>query len=108
MLHRSSLFHILVAFLMIASLLGQQRPALAGTTGTLTGSLVETGTTTPIANAVVRAGSPSQNASTTTDSSGHFVFVSLAPDTYTVSAEKDGYDPVSVAGITVCCEPSTQ
>ncbi len=67
---------------------------LAGTTGSLSGQVVnESGT--PVAGAVVRVTSPSENASTTTDSSGHFSFLTLAPDTYAVSAEKQGVTATS-------------
>ena len=55
----------------------------------------------PLADAKVTATSPSQSATTQTDATGHFLFISLAPDTYTVSAEKDGFHPNSTAGLTV-------
>jgi hypothetical protein len=48
--------------------------------------------------------SPSQTASATSDATGHFSFVSLAPDTYSISANKAGYEPVSVSGITVTAD----
>ena len=62
---------------------------LAGTTGSISGQVVND-SGKPVAGALVRATSPSQNASTTSDSSGHFAFLALAPDTYVVSAEKQG------------------
>ena len=66
----------------------------AGTTGSLSGQIVnESGK--PVAGAVVRVTSPSENASTTTDSTGHFSFLTLAPDTYVVSAEKQGVTATS-------------
>ncbi len=76
-------------------------PAFAGTTGGLSGSVVDSTTHAAIAGAHVTVNSPSQTASTETDASGHFAFVSLAPDEYTVSIEKPGYDPVSYAGAAV-------
>ena len=75
--------------------------AVAGTTGSISGVLAETNTGVPIAGAKVSAASPSQAASTTTDASGRFSFISLAPDTYVLSFEKQGYDPGSQQGITV-------
>jgi hypothetical protein len=46
----------------------------------------------------VTATSPSQTATTTTDAGGHFGFLTLGPDTYTVSASKAGHPSASVAG----------
>ncbi len=64
---------------------------------------------TPIAGATVTAVSPSERASATTDNAGHFVFLSLNPDTYTVSVAKGGYQDVSQAGATVFADQvSTQ
>ncbi|HZY97380.1 MAG TPA: TonB-dependent receptor [Candidatus Cybelea sp.] len=73
----------------------------AGTTGGISGIVVETGTSTPIAGVVVSATSPSQSARATTDAGGHFAFVSLAPDEYTISLQKPGYTPSSYAGVAV-------
>ncbi|MBV9263300.1 MAG: TonB-dependent receptor, partial [Candidatus Eremiobacteraeota bacterium] len=76
-------------------------PARAGTTGGINGVVLQTGTSTPIAGVAVTAVSPSQTARTVTDARGHFAFVSLAPDEYTISLEKSGYSPSSTAGIAV-------
>jgi hypothetical protein len=76
-------------------------PVSAGTTGGISGVVTEVGTTTPIVGARVTVTSPSQTASTTTDARGHFAFVSLAPDEYTVSVAKTGYEPLSYAGVAV-------
>jgi len=78
---------------------------LAGTTGALSGTITLT-SGAPIAGASVAAVSPSQSATTTTDSGGHFSFVSLIPDTYLVTVSKDGYDSVSQAGVTVVADQS--
>ena len=75
--------------------------ALAGTTGSLSGTLTDSSTGKPVSGATVVASSPSQTAKATTDASGRFTFLTLAPDTYTVSASKEGVTPVSVAGVTV-------
>jgi hypothetical protein len=76
-------------------------PAWAGTTGGISGIITETGSTKPIAGATVSVTSPSQSASTTTDARGHFAFVSLAPDEYTLALSKTGYEPASYAGVAV-------
>jgi len=81
----------------------QETWALAGTTGSLSGTVLLT-SGAPLAAASVSATSPSQSASTTTDSTGHFSFVSLAPDTYTVTVSKDGYDTVAQNGVTVIAD----
>jgi len=79
--------------------------ALAGTSGSLTGQVLLTDGTA-LAGANVTATSPSESVSTTSDATGHFAFVSLIPDTYTVTVSKDGYDSVSQAGITVIADNS--
>ncbi|MGA8099916.1 MAG: TonB-dependent receptor [Candidatus Cybelea sp.] len=85
-------------------LLAMPAEAVAGTTGTLRGRVVDAATHAPIAGAVVIASSPSQTAQSTSDASGAFSFISLPPDTYTVSATKDGYDPQSQPGISIAAD----
>ena len=55
----------------------------------------------PLAGARVNAVSPSQSVATTTDASGAFRFISLAPDTYVLSVELATYDAESLSGVTV-------
>jgi hypothetical protein len=100
MKHKQTLSRVVTATLLLAVFLFQVTWALAGTTGGLTGTVTDTNGV-PIAGATVSASSPSQEASTTTDSKGEFRFLSLAPDTYTVSVSKDQYHPASVAGIAI-------
>jgi hypothetical protein len=80
--------------------------AFASNTGTLRGRVTEAGTGIPIAGAAVTASSPSQTATTVTDGSGSFAFISLAPDTYTVSVTKTGYEPQSQAGVGIFADQS--
>ena len=75
--------------------------ANAGTTGGISGVVTELGSTTPIPDVKVTVTSPSQSATVTTDVHGHFAFVSLAPDEYTISLQKNGYEPLSYAGVAV-------
>ncbi len=90
----------LMALVLLAAFLCQETWALAGTTGGLSGQVTdEKGT--PVAGATVKATSPSQAASVTTDAGGHFAFLTLAPDTYTLTTAKDGYSPVTYSGISV-------
>jgi Carboxypeptidase regulatory-like domain len=81
-------------------------PTFAGTTGSLTGTIVDAATSAPIADAKIAVTSPSQTAQTRSDPRGAFVFVSLAPDTYTLTIAKDGYEPLSTTGISVFADQS--
>ncbi len=92
------LISIAAALLLCFSTFGY---AFAGTTGALTGDVRDASNGAVVANAVVSLTSASQNASTTTDAGGHFAFISLAPDTYTLSVEKSGFDTLSTTGVSV-------
>lgn len=83
---------------LLALFASQGTWVLASVTGGLTGTVVDAETSAPIAGAQVTAASPSQTASVTTDAAGHFSFLTLGPDTYTVSVTKSGYQPTSVPG----------
>jgi TonB-dependent receptor-like protein/carboxypeptidase family protein len=91
------------AILMIlAFVLQGTTSVLAGTTGAIAGSVVDASTNSPVSGARVSAVSPSQSATTTTDTSGRFSFISLNPDTYTISvAETSTRDASSTSGVTV-------
>ena len=93
---------IIVTLLLLAAMM--DLPARAGTTGGISGIVTVLGTTTPIAGVKVTVTSPSQTASTMTDARGHFAFVSLTPDEYTISLEKSGYDALSYAGVAVLAD----
>jgi len=86
---------ILAALLLIGA------PALAGTTGGLRGRVVDAATGAALAGVTVTATSPSQTATTQTDQNGSFNFLSLAPDSYVVSAQRTGYDSFSASGLSV-------
>ena len=90
-----------IALAVALAFLATGIPAFAGTTGGLSGTVTETGSAVPIAGAKITANSPSQLAVAISDAAGHFAFVSLAPDEYTVSVEKTGYEPASFPGVTV-------
>ncbi|MDE2571885.1 MAG: TonB-dependent receptor, partial [bacterium] len=91
----------LVALALLVAMLVQGTWALAGTTGSLTGTVVLTDNNAPVAGAKVTVSSPSQVASTSTDAKGSFSFLSLAPDSYTVTVEKEGYQTVSQTGVAI-------
>ena len=92
----------LVLLVLVAMPIG----ARAGTTGTLRGRVIDAATQAAVAGAVVTALSPSQSAQTVSDAAGNFSFISLSPDTYTVSAAKSGYDPQSQPGIMILADQS--
>ncbi len=84
--------------LALAFVCGQTSPA--GTTGSITGVVTSTAGA-PVAGARVEAVSPSQTATVTTDASGRFAMLSLAPDTYTITATKTGFETSALTGISV-------
>src|SRR5579884_1396408 len=75
--------------------------AFAGTTGAISGTVVDTSTGAPVAGARITVTSPSQTATAASDQGGHYAFLSLAPDEYTVSAQAIGYDTASLSGVAV-------
>ena len=78
--------------------------AHAGTTGSLTGTVIGV-TGAPIANAKVVVTSGADVATTTTDSRGHFAIVSLSPGIYDVIVGRDGFLPTRI-GATVLADTS--
>ncbi|MGA9944331.1 MAG: TonB-dependent receptor, partial [Candidatus Cybelea sp.] len=98
---RRSLRHLGTTLALLALFAGQGTWALASVTGGLTGTVVDADTSAPVAGAQVTAASPSQSVTTTTDAAGHFTFLTLSPDTYTVTASKGGYQSTSVPGQSV-------
>jgi hypothetical protein len=93
---------VVAVLLLITFVLQGTTSVLAGTTGSLSGSVVDANSNAPIAGIRVTAASPSQTATTTTDATGRYSFVSLNPDTYTVSVpETASRLAAQVSGITV-------
>src|SRR5579863_4170478 len=84
-----------------AALLLQTLPASAGTTGSIGGTVLSTENGAPVAGATVVATSPSQTSTTSTDASGRFTILSLAPDTYTIAVTKAGFSPNSTTGVSI-------
>jgi hypothetical protein len=107
-MHRRKFGHALCAIIMLVAWLSQGTWALAGTTGGLSGVISDAKTGAPIADAKVTVSSPSQTATTTADSGGHYVFLALAPDTYVLSVVKDQYASTSQAGVTVFADAQSQ
>ena len=76
-------------------------PALAISTGSITGTITAAAGGAPVAGASVSAVAPSGTYKTTTDSHGFYSIVNMTSDTYTVTASADGYDSTVIAGVTV-------
>ncbi len=91
----------LTAILVAAMIAVQNVPVRAGTTGGLSGTVTDGTSGNALAGVKITAASPSQIATGRTDASGHFQFLNLAPDTYTVSAQISGYSDVALSGVTV-------
>jgi len=104
--HRTLRQAVIAASLTVAFLF-QGTWALAATTGNIAGIVRDT-SGAPVAGVSVQAVAPSQTATATTDAGGHFVILSLEPDTYTVSLSKSGYQPVTFPGVTVFADQTQQ
>ncbi len=102
-----TLRHAVITALLLLAFLGQGTWALAGTTGNIAGT-VKDATGAPIAGAQVDAIAPSMSRTATTDAGGHFVLLSLAPDTYTINLTRGGYQSVSFPGVTVFADQTQE
>jgi hypothetical protein len=80
---------------------------LAGTTGTITGTVTDGKTGTPLAGVRVTVVSPTGQYSGKTDARGFVSFIGVTPDTYTVSYEISGYQPASLTGVNVFADQIT-
>lgn len=97
----------LLAFGLLVAVLLNGTIAFAGTTGALSG-VVTDAAGKPVAGARVNVASPSQTAQSATDANGQFQFLSLGPDTYSVTVSKAGYADASQAGVTVIADQTTR
>ncbi len=95
-----------IALLALLVLLVQGTWALADTTGGIEGKVTDQNGNA-VSGARVTVTSPSQHATATTASNGFYAVLNLSPDTYSVTATKDGYDTSTVYGITVQANQST-
>ncbi len=89
---------VAIALTLFVAFVCQETRALAGTTGGLSGYVLDADTSAPVAGAMVTASAPTGSATVTSDAAGHFSFLTLGPDTYTVTASKTGYQTASVPG----------
>src|SRR5450755_3830610 len=89
---------IIVAILVVLSCCCST--SVAGTTGGISGRVSDQ-LGAPLAGAKVTVTSPSQISSAVSDARGFYSLLNLTPDTYTITASKDGFDTAQLAGITV-------
>jgi hypothetical protein len=75
--------------------------AAGGQTGNLTGTVVAVATKTPLEGGKVTVTSPSGTYAARTDARGFFSILGLAVDSYTVTIEAVGYEPLVLTGITI-------
>jgi hypothetical protein len=75
--------------------------AAGGVYGSLSGTVTDAITHAPIANATVRAVSPSQSFTGRTDAGGHFTLIGVSVDTYSIIISAPGHASVTIPGVTV-------
>ncbi|GAC1544503.1 MAG: hypothetical protein NVS2B17_25650 [Candidatus Velthaea sp.] len=81
--------------------------AEAGTTGVISGTVIDGATKRPLAQVGVAAASPAASQKTVTDANGFFNLSNLPPDSYTVTFEKTGFGAAIVSGVTVNQDQTT-
>ena len=75
--------------------------AAGGVTGALRGTVVDQTTGKPVAGARVEVGALSGTYHATTDAHGFFAVLEVPPDTYVVQISANGYETVTLTGVTV-------
>src|SRR3954469_11497534 len=78
-------------------------PALAQTTGSVSGHVVDANSQEPVGDAVVIAQSPALQGEQTvvTDTTGAFEITLLPAGTYTLTVQREGFQPFTQQGLTV-------
>ncbi|GAC1595457.1 MAG: hypothetical protein NVS4B10_03880 [Myxococcales bacterium] len=78
-------------------------PALAQTTGGLSGQIIDANTQKPVADAVVIAQSPGLQGEQTavTDATGSFEITLLPSGTYSITVQREGYNAFSQQGLRI-------
>src|SRR5579863_3449121 len=97
---QQTLRRAVIAAGLLVAFLSQGTWALAGVTGNIQGT-VKDSSGAPVAGVDVQAAAPSETRTATSDATGHFVILSLSPDTYTLNLTRAGYQSVSFPGVVV-------
>ena len=85
----------------LISSLAAPASAAGGQYGSIQGFVIDGKTKAVIVGATVSAAAPTGQFKAVTDSRGYFNILGVNVDTYTVSIEAKGYEPISVFGVTV-------
>ena len=85
----------------LISSLAAPASAAGGQYGSIQGYVIDGKTKAAIAGATVSAAAPTGQFKTVTDGRGYFNILGVNVDTYTISIEAKGYEPISVFGVTV-------
>jgi hypothetical protein len=80
---------------------------LAGTTGTMNGTVTDSKTGAGLPGVHVSAVAPTAHYASVTDAKGFYSFTGVEPDTYTVSFEFNGYQPSSTTGVNVFADQAS-
>jgi outer membrane receptor protein involved in Fe transport len=92
----------LLAVVVIAcAAAGSVSPSRASTVGSIHGTVLDSTTRRPIADARLSLVSPSGSYAAVSDAHGFYSFVGVVPDTYELTAQASQYRPFSEPGITV-------
>lgn len=103
-----TILHLFAALFITSLLLVQTcAPAFAGTTGILSGTATDSATQAPLSGVQVVALAPTGRYTAITNSSGFYSIAGMAPDTYSVSFNLTGYEPVSIPGQNVFADLTT-
>ena len=84
----------ILCIVFVSALSFQRGEGAEFVTGAILGT-VSTTSRTPIANARIRALAPSGRYAGTTDAGGRFTILGVAPDTYAITVEANGFEPAN-------------
>ena len=93
----------IMSLLVVGASFALVNPALAQTTGGLSGQIVNASDQSPVADAVVIAQSPALQGEQTavTDASGTFEITLLPAGTYSLTVQREGFQPFTQQGLTI-------
>lgn len=105
---RRALAALLLVFTFAASVSLSPLPVLAGTTGVITGTVTDSAGGAPIAGVAITAQAPTGRYQTKTDAKGFYAIAGVYSDTYTVTFQIAGYEPQSIAGVSVFADETAR